>query len=115
MCLLAVKNNGWSLQFVVEIQTPEICLEAVKNFGFSVKFVKNQTPKICFEAVKQDINAYEHVKEKTLKIYFYFVIYKIIKKCADIIDKIILSIFFPLILQFMGFIIYMFFKLYETK
>jgi hypothetical protein len=39
MCLLAVKNNGWSLQFV-EIQTPEICLEAVKNFGFSVKFVK---------------------------------------------------------------------------
>ena len=44
-------------------QTDEICLEAVKQNGFALQFVKNQTDKICMEAVKQDGYALQYVKK----------------------------------------------------
>ncbi|MDR0643710.1 MAG: DUF4116 domain-containing protein [Treponema sp.] len=33
-------------------QTPEICLEAVKNYGFALQYVHEQTPEIRLAAVK---------------------------------------------------------------
>ena len=38
---------------VDKYQTPEICLEAVKQHGWALEFVKDQTQEICLEAVKR--------------------------------------------------------------
>ena len=66
-CLVAVKEDGYNLEYVKE-QTPEICLESVKQNGFALKWVKNQTHEICLVAVKQYGLALEHVKEQTHEI-----------------------------------------------
>ena len=39
--MAAVKQNGYSLQYVKE-QTPEICMAAVKQNGDSLQYVKEQ-------------------------------------------------------------------------
>ena len=64
ICLAAVKENGWALEYVHH-QTPEICLEAVKENGWALKFVKEQTEEICLTAVKRSGWALEYVKNKT--------------------------------------------------
>jgi len=64
MCLAAVKENGYVLQFVKN-QTPEIYLEAVKKDGYALQFVKNQTPEICLAAIKKDGYALQFVKKQT--------------------------------------------------
>ena len=46
-------------------QTPEICLEAVKQNGYALQYVKEQTLEICLEAVKQNGYALQYVKEQT--------------------------------------------------
>ena len=61
-CLEAVKQHGYTLQYVKE-QTPEICLEAVKQNGFALQYVKEQTPEICLEAVKQNELALRYVED----------------------------------------------------
>ena len=75
-CLVAVKRDGYALQYVKE-QTFEMCLEAVKQNGYSLKFVKEQTHEICLEAVKQNGNALEYVKEQTPLIIHYLKKYNI--------------------------------------
>ena len=52
--LKAVKQNGYSLQFVKK-QTPEICLAAVKQNGYSLQFVKNQTPELLRDMIDNNI------------------------------------------------------------
>jgi hypothetical protein len=42
ICLASVKNNGYSLQYVLN-QNVNICLEAVRKTGKSLKYVKEQT------------------------------------------------------------------------
>ncbi len=66
-CLVAVKENGYALEYVKE-QTSEMCLEAVKRDGLTLKFVKEQTPEICLVAVKQNGYALRFVKEQTHEI-----------------------------------------------
>ena len=66
-CLQAVKQNGWTLQYV-ENQTEEICLEAVKENGYALKFVKNQTGEICLQAVKECSSALEFVKNQNIRL-----------------------------------------------
>ena len=39
-CLAAVKQNGYTLQYVKE-QTEEICLAAVKRNGYALQYVKD--------------------------------------------------------------------------
>jgi uncharacterized protein with HEPN domain len=70
LCLKAVKQSGYVLQFVPEkFKTPELCLEAVKQCGSALAFVpeKLKTAEVCFEAVKQRGSALLHVP-KALKI-----------------------------------------------
>ena len=61
--MAAVKQNGYSLQYVKE-QTPEICMAAVKQNGYSLQYVKEQTPEICMAAVKQNGDSLQYVKEQ---------------------------------------------------
>jgi hypothetical protein len=67
ICLEAVKQNGYALQYVKK-QTPEICMEAVKQNGYALIYVKEQTPEICMEAVKQNGYTLKYVKEQTPEI-----------------------------------------------
>lgn len=39
------------------------CLEAVKQHGYTLQYVKEQTPEICLEAVKQNELALRYVKD----------------------------------------------------
>jgi len=66
MCLVAIKQNGFVLQYVLE-QTPEICLKAVRQNGHALRYVNEQTEEICLEAVKQDVRALQYVKEDMFK------------------------------------------------
>jgi hypothetical protein len=72
-CLIAVDQNGSSLQYVKE-QTLEICLAAVANYGPALLHVKEQTPEICLAAVSQQLSGLRHgyslryVKEQTPEI-----------------------------------------------
>ncbi len=67
LCLTAVQQDGFALQFVKE-QTPEICLAAVQKDGYTIYNVKEQTPEICLAAVQQCGYALEFVKEQTPEI-----------------------------------------------
>ena len=49
---------------IVKEQTQEICLAAVKQNGYALQYVKEQTPDICLAAVKQDGYALQFVKDK---------------------------------------------------
>ena len=53
ICIEAVKQNGYALDYVKD-QTETICIEAVKQNGDALQYVKNQTETICIEAVKQN-------------------------------------------------------------
>ena len=47
-------------------QTPDICLAAVKQDGYALQYVKEQTPDICLAAVKQNGWLYNLSKSKHL-------------------------------------------------
>jgi hypothetical protein len=58
ICLLAVKSNGYSLEYVPDkLRDREICLEAVKSNGDCLYRVpeKLRDREMCLEAVKADI------------------------------------------------------------
>ena len=42
-------------------QTEAVCLEAVKNDGYALQYVKDQTEAVCLEAVKNDGDALQYV------------------------------------------------------
>ena len=66
-CLEAVKQNGYTLQYVKE-QTEEICLEAVKQNGYVLQYVKEQTEEICLEAIKQNSGALQYVDKRVFEV-----------------------------------------------
>ena len=71
-CLAAVRQNGFSLNYVEE-QTLEICLAAVRQNGLALQYVKNQNDKICLAAVKQNGWALQFVnKKKFPNVYTYY-------------------------------------------
>lgn len=49
ICLAAVIDSGYALEFIVE-QTPNICLTAVRNNGLALMYVKYQTDDVCLAA-----------------------------------------------------------------
>ncbi len=64
ICLVAVQQSGFALQYVKE-QTPTICLAAVQQNGFALKYVKEQTPELCLAAVQRYGQALEYVNEQS--------------------------------------------------
>jgi hypothetical protein len=46
LCLAAVQQYGYALQYVNE-QTPELCLAAVQKYGRALQFVIAQTQELC--------------------------------------------------------------------
>ena len=42
----------------------KICFEAVRQDGYSLQFVKNKTEEICFEAVRKSVLALRYVPEE---------------------------------------------------
>jgi hypothetical protein len=42
-----------------------ICIKAVKQDGFALQYVKEQTEKICIQAIKRNGLALQFVKEQT--------------------------------------------------
>ena len=67
ICIEAVKQNGKALQFVKE-QTSEICIQAINSNGLALQFVKEQTSEMCMEAVKKNGWALQYVKEQTSEL-----------------------------------------------
>lgn len=67
VCLEAVRQNGYALQFV-EHQTEQICLEAVRQKGWALAYVHHPTPEICLEAIKNDGRAIEWVAHPTIEM-----------------------------------------------
>ncbi len=39
LCMAAVQQDGWALQYVKE-QTPELCMAAVKQNGYALEYVR---------------------------------------------------------------------------
>ena len=66
-CMEAVKQNGYSLQYVKE-QSEALCMEAVKQDGDSLQYVKEQSEALCMEAVKQNGYSLQYVKEHKIFI-----------------------------------------------
>jgi len=64
LCLAAVQQDGWALEYIKE-QTPEICLAAVQQTWRALRYVKEQTPEICLAAVQQNGLALQYIKEQT--------------------------------------------------
>lgn len=60
ICLNAVMENGFDLQFVKK-QTRDICLAAVKQNGLALQFVKYKTDEICLAAMQQNQNAFKYL------------------------------------------------------
>lgn len=63
MCLIAVRNNGLSIQYVDKV-TDEMQYEAVKNNGMALRYIKNRTPELCWLAVKNTGCAIKHVPKE---------------------------------------------------
>ena len=65
MCLAAVQENGWLLEYV-HVKTPEICLAAVQQIGYSLQFVPEELkiPELCMAAVQQYGGALRYVPEE---------------------------------------------------
>lgn len=72
-CLDLVQSDGLLLQHLKE-QTPELCMAAVRQNGFALQFVENQgktypspfkVDDVCLEAVKQRPEALKFVDEQT--------------------------------------------------
>jgi hypothetical protein len=55
MCLAAVRQDGWLLEYV-HVKTPELCMSAVQRNGDALLFVpiELKTPEICLAAVQQN-------------------------------------------------------------
>ncbi|MCK5344881.1 MAG: DUF4116 domain-containing protein, partial [Candidatus Heimdallarchaeota archaeon] len=49
-------------------QTLEICLAAVTQNGYALQYVKKQTPEICLAAVTQNDCALQFVKNPNIRI-----------------------------------------------
>ena len=64
-CLVAVKQDGRTLQYVRE-QTLEICLVAVKQNGHILQYVREQTLEIILAAVKQNGYTLQYVNWEVL-------------------------------------------------
>jgi len=62
ICLNAVRENGYDLQYV-KYQTMEICMAAVQQNGLVLCYVKQQTPEICIEAIRQNKKAIRYVHD----------------------------------------------------
>lgn len=67
ICILAVKQNGLALDYVIN-QTEDICIAAVRQNGLALEYVKDQTENICIAAVRQNNFAVMDVKEMTDEI-----------------------------------------------
>lgn len=69
-----IKRNPKLLKrYKAENQFPELCLEAVKQNGYALQYVENQTTELCSEAVKEEAGAIRYIKSLTpeLKMALY--------------------------------------------
>lgn len=65
LCLVAVRNNPYALQFVPDkIQNHEIVIAAVRRNGMCLQFAKYTDEDIYITAVKQNGNAIQFIKKK---------------------------------------------------
>jgi hypothetical protein len=67
VCMIAVKDAAWALQFIEE-QTNNICLMAVRKNGEMLKYCKKQKPFICLEAVRNTKKAIKHIRNFTYEL-----------------------------------------------
>ena len=49
-------------------ENEELCLVAVRQYGYTLQFVKDQTEEICLEAVRQNGYALTFVKELSMLV-----------------------------------------------
>jgi hypothetical protein len=69
ICLAAVQRNGNALMYVPEeLKTPELYLAAVQQNGYTLRFVPDElmTPELCLAAVQQDGDALRFVPDELM-------------------------------------------------
>ncbi len=60
-----VKINGLFMRFIREEQTEELAILAVKQNGLSLQYIDLQTEELPILAVKQNPNSLQYVKNQT--------------------------------------------------
>jgi hypothetical protein len=71
MCLRAVREDGFLLNFMEDLQSIEICLAAVTQSGLAIQFVKTKfrTPQVCLLAAKQNFESLKFISDfQTIEI-----------------------------------------------
>jgi hypothetical protein len=73
LCIAAVKQNGFALEFVPkDLMTTEVCLAAVYRYGCALEYVPEslKSAEMCLAAIRQNALALEYVPEnlKTLEL-----------------------------------------------
>lgn len=82
MCMIAVKQEGYALQNVIN-KTPEIILEAIKQNGLALQFVENPSDELCKLAMEQNPVAILYSNYKPYDMWF-----KALKEDPEIFWKI---------------------------
>ena len=59
-----LRKNGLFLKHVLQDQTLEMCMTAVQQNGYALEFVKEQTLEICMTAVKKQVVRWNLSKNK---------------------------------------------------
>jgi len=69
--LEAVKQNGYTLQYIVEkgiIPSEAVQLAAVKESGYAIEFINDPSESVQLEAVKQNSDSIRYIKNPTEKV-----------------------------------------------
>ena len=79
ICMAAVSQNGWALEYVPnELKTEEFCLAAVTQDGWSLYYVPKElkTEEICMAAVSQKFSALEYVPNKLKQTFHNYILFQ---------------------------------------
>ena len=91
ICLAAIKNNPFAIEYVneltptiietaiqlngctlkhvpIHLRTIEVCLKAVKTNPFALRYIENPSEKLCKAAIKRNGYALEYIKNQTKEL-----------------------------------------------
>lgn len=62
MCLAAVQQNAWMLEYVsVDNQTEAVCMAALSNNAYAIVYIKHPTPEMLLTAVNNEPHALAYI------------------------------------------------------
>ena len=64
----ALSDNGMLIRYYKGIKSEEICLTAVQNNGYAIQFIKDQQEKVVIAALRQNVRCIKYVNINSMKI-----------------------------------------------